>query len=138
MADKKMTKLDWYTELISIVKNSDAETKEDMLDFLENQKELLLKKQERSKAKAAEKKEDSDAMFEAIVSLLTSEWQNIDEIMTEVIAFDEIFADTSRAKVSARLTKAVKLGYAEKGTAIYEGGRKLAVYKSAEVSSEEE
>lgn len=111
--EKKITKKDYYTMLKEIVEESkDIETeisKEELLEFIDKQVASINAKAEKAKEKAAEKKANGDELREAVQSVLTEEYQTIDNIVSQIEG-EEI----TKAKITARLTSLVKAGLATK------------------------
>ena len=128
MADVKMTKVDWYGEIRKIVEAADVENKEDALDFIDRQVELLKAKAVKAAENAAKKKADGDALRDAVYAVLTDELQSIEQI-TEQVAVDGI--EVTKAKVTARLTQLVKAQMAAKDMIKTEDGRKVTAYRVA-------
>ena len=124
MAEVKMTKAMWFEAIKAIVEASDAEQKDEMVEFIDAQVELLAKKAEKAKERAAAKKVDGDELREVVRTVLTDEFQAIDEIVAQIDG-----EDVTKAKVTARLTQLVKAGMAEKDQ-IKVGDRKVMAYKA--------
>jgi poly-gamma-glutamate capsule biosynthesis protein CapA/YwtB (metallophosphatase superfamily) len=125
MADVKMTKAMWFEEIKAVIAESDAEQKEEMMEFIDKQVELLEAKAEKAKERAAAKKEQGDALREVVQAVLTEELQTIDAIAAQIEG-----EDVTKAKVTARLSQLVKAEIAVKET-VTEDKRKLAAYKLA-------
>lgn len=111
--EKKITKKDYYAMLKEIVEESkDIETeisKEELLKFIDKQVASINTKAEKAKEKAAEKKANGDELREIVQSVLTEEYQTIDNIVSQIEG-EEI----TKAKITARLTSLVKAGLATK------------------------
>lgn len=111
--EKKITKKDYYAMLKEIVEESkDIETeisKEELLEFIDKQVASINTKAEKAKEKAAEKKANGDELREIVQSVLTEEYQTIDNIVSQIEG-EEI----TKAKITARLTSLVKAGLATK------------------------
>ena len=107
--EKKITKKDYFAMVAEIVDNSNAENKDELMEFIEKQVEALDKKAAKAKERAAEKKAEGDALRDKVEAVLTNEVQVIDQIV-EAIG-DE---DVTRNKVVARLTQLVKADIAVK------------------------
>lgn len=100
----------------------------DIVAFCEKEIELLDRKNEKARERAAKKRAESDAMTDAIYAALTPEFAFIDAI---VEATD--FEDVTRGKAIARLSKLVKAGKVEKESFKKEDGKGKAVaYKLAD------
>ena len=111
--EKKITKKDYYAMLKEIVEESkDIETeisKEELLEFINKQVASINAKAEKAKEKAAEKKANGDELREVVQSVLTEEYQTIDNIVSQIKG-----EEVTKAKITARLTSLVKAGLATK------------------------
>lgn len=105
MATEKMTKTMWFEELRNVVEESDAENKEDLINFVDTQIESLAARAARAKERAAAKRVEGNDLKNAIKAVLTDQPQSIDEIMSQID-----LEDVTRAKVVARLTQMVHDG----------------------------
>ena len=121
--EKKITKKDYFAMVAEIVDNSNAENKDELMEFIEKQVEALDKKAAKAKERAAEKKAEGDALRDKVEAVLTNEVQVIDQIV-EAIG-DE---DVTRNKVVARLTQLVKADIAVKEE-VKNGSKKVMGYK---------
>lgn len=125
--EKKLTKKDFYGMLAEIVEGSESEIKEDLLTFIEKEITLIDSKAEKAKARAAEKRAAGDELREAVQSVLTGDYQVIDDIVGQIEG-EEI----TKAKITARLTQLVKAGIAEKADVKNEEtGKTQKAYKLA-------
>ena len=118
-----ITKKDYFAMVAEIVDNSNAENKDELMEFIEKQVEALDKKAAKAKERAAEKKAEGDALRDKVEAVLTNEVQVIDQIV-EAIG-DE---DVTRNKVVARLTQLVKADIAVKEE-VKNGSKKVMGYK---------
>ena len=123
MAEKK-TKAMFFADLKDIVMESEVEDKDEYIEFLDKQIDLLAARAEKAQAKAAEAKEKSDELTEAIAGVLTDEFQTVDQI---VDAFND--EAVTRNKVTARLAKLVKAERAEKESIKVDGNKRMAYRK---------
>ena len=121
--EKKITKKAYFAMVAEIVDNSNAENKDELMEFIEKQVEALDKKAAKAKERAAEKKAEGDALRDKVEAVLTDEVQVIDQIV-EAIG-DE---DVTRNKVVARLTQLVKADIAVKEE-VKNGSKKVMGYK---------
>ena len=121
MEEKKLTKKEFYELIKEVVTKSDAEDKDNLIDFLDRQVEILENKAEKAKERAAEKRAAGDELRGVIKTLLTSEYQTADEIVAKFV--DE---DVTKAKVVARLGQLVKTDIKT------EDGRTVKAYRLAE------
>lgn len=134
---KKVTKRDKYSVIKNVLAAAESNgitldgdvTYPVLYDFVDNELNLLDSKAESARKRAAQKKEDGDALREIVFSHLTSEPQIINSI---VAAIDD--PDVSGSMVTARLKDLVHSGRAQKTVisvpASTEGGktRKLSAY----------
>ena len=135
MAEIKITKKVVLEAIIEAAKNGaefgEKVTAEDVITYATKTIEQLDAKNERAKAKAAEKKAAGDEVTEKIAEVLDGEYATIDEIV------EKVDADVTRAKVAARLGKLIKEGVAVKAQVKTEDGRKVMAYaKADEVDAE--
>lgn len=121
--EKKITKKDYFAMVAEIVDNSNAENKDELMEFIEKQVEALDKKAAKAKERAAEKKAEGDALRDKVEAVLTNEVQVIDQIV-EAIGDEEV----TRNKVVARLTQLVKADIAVKEE-VKSGSKKVMGYK---------
>ena len=122
---EKMTKAMWFEEIKAVIEASEAEHKDEMMEFIDAQVELLAKKAEKAKERAAAKKVEGDELREVVKSVLTDEFQPIDEIVAQIEG-----EDITKAKVTARLTQLVKAEIAVKEQVAVDK-RKVMAYKLA-------
>ena len=127
MAEVKMTKVMWLTEILAIVKASEEVDfdKEGIVAFVEKEIAMLEAKAEKAKARQAKIKAEGDELQASVQAVLTEDFQTADEIAAQV-AGEEV----TKAKVVARLTKLVDSGVAVKET-VKVDTRKLQAYKLA-------
>lgn len=119
--EKKMTKRDYYEKLREITMQ---EENAQLTDFIDGQLMVLVKKAEKAKEKAIAKRNDEDELRKEVRSLLTNEYQTIEDITNKVTN-----TDATKAKVVARLTKLVKGNIVEKIDVKDEEGRKIKAYR---------
>ena len=128
---KKITKRTVYETLIKVANGEDFTqyiTAEDLRAFAENEIGLLDKRADRSKAKAAEKKAEGDALRDVVQSVLTDEYQTIADVAAQIEG-----EDITVGKVRNRLSELVRLGAAEKNQVEMEvDGKKKTVYDEVE------
>lgn len=129
---KKVTKKEWYAEIKKIVEAAETENKDAIVEFIDNQVKLLESKAAKAQENAAKKKADGDALRETVYSVLTDEFQTIDQVTAQVDG-----EDVTKAKVTARLTQLVKAEMAVKDTVKTDDGRKVTAYKLVAVSETE-
>lgn len=124
MADVKMTKAMWFEAIKAVIEASEAEQKDEMVEFIDAQVELLAKKADKAKERAAAKKVEGDELREVVKSVLTDEFQTIDAIVNQIEG-----EDVTKAKITARLTQLFKAGLAEKEP-VKDGERKVMAYRA--------
>ena len=119
----KITKKDNFNTIIEIL-SSLEEDHSDLIDFCEKQIELLEKKAAKAKETANKKKDETDALCDAIVAALTNELASIPDITANTES-----EDVTEGKVRYRLNKLVTLGLAEKGDITIPGGNGVKARK---------
>lgn len=108
--EKKMTKRDYYEEILSILTETDlTDETSALVDFVKNQIDTLDKRAEKAKERAAEKKAEGDELRETVKNVLTNDFQTVEDIVN---ALDN--EEITKAKIIARLTQLVTLGEVEK------------------------
>lgn len=135
MAQERVTKKQWFEVIMDIVKEADieeAEYKKEMIDFIKKEITALDNKAAKAKERAEKEKTKGDQLQDAVQEVLTTKYQSIDEIFSQLS--DE--EDVSKQKVTARLTKLVKAGIATKDMIKTEDKRKVTGYKLVEDASE--
>lgn len=125
--NKKLTKKDYFGMIREMVEGASVENKEELLAFVDSQVTMLDAKAEKAKARAAEKRAEGDELRATVKSVLTNEFQGIEDILPQVEG-EEI----TKAKIIARLTQLVKAGEVEKAKAKTEDKKEITVYKLAE------
>lgn len=122
MADK-ITKRDYFAQIRELIENTveDAAYAEELIGFVDAQVALLDKRNAAAKVRAEKKREESDALTDAIYGILTDELQTVDAI---VEALDT--EGVTRNKVTARLGKLVKAGKVAKETVKVEDAKRMA------------
>ena len=128
----KLTKKDFYAAIKEMIVMSEVDmvgeiSAEEVLAFIDKTVEQIDNKAAKAKEKAAEKKAESDVLFQTVISTLTDELQTIDEITEAVVAAtgDE---EITKSKVTARLTKAVNADMARKEQVKGGSGRRVMAY----------
>lgn len=121
---EKMTKAMWFEEIKAVVETSDYERKDDAIEFIDKQLELIASKAEKARERAAKVKAEGDELREAVRAVLTDEFQTIDDIVAQVAE-----EGITKAKVTARLTQLVKAEMAEKDQIKADDGRKVMAYR---------
>lgn len=121
---EKMTKAMWFEEIKAVVEASDYERKDEAVEFIDKQLELIASKAEKARERAAKTKAEGDELREAVRAVLTDEFQTIDDIVAQVAE-----EGVTKAKVTARLTQLVKTEMAEKDQIKADDGRKVMAYR---------
>ena len=125
--EKRITKRDNYEALKEIVKKSNVENAEMLVEFINKQIEMIDNKSAKAKEKAAEKRAEGDELRAVIKSVLTNEYQTVDAITAQIEG-----EDITKAKVVARLTQLVNNGEAVKEQGKSEDNKKVMTYKLAD------
>lgn len=118
---EKITKKDYFEMIEEIVRASDDSRVEDILNFIEHEKELLEAKRVKAQAKAEKTRNEGDELRKAVQSCLTDEFQIISDIFAQIEG-----EDVTQPKVTARLNQLVKAGIAEKEQVKTEDGKRMA------------
>ena len=118
---EKITKKGYFEMIEEIVRASDDSRVEDILNFIEHEKELLEAKRVIAQAIAEKTRNEGDELRKAVQSCLTDEFQIISDIFTQIEG-----EDVTQPKVTARLNQLVKAGIAEKEQVKTEDGKRMA------------
>ena len=118
---EKITKKGYFEMIEEIVRASDDSRVEDILNFIEHEKELLEAKRVKAQAKAEKTRNEGDELRKAVQSCLTNEFQIISDIFAQIEG-----EDITQPKVTARLNQLVKAGIAEKEQVKTEDGKRMA------------
>lgn len=108
----KTKKYEMLSEALALIEQEGIETKLDLAmlqEFVASESQALTRKSEKAKAKAAEKKTELDELAQVVLSVLGTDPMTCDEVTNQIEG-----DDVTTAKVRARLSKLVTLGYAEK------------------------
>ena len=124
--EKKMTKKDYFNAIKEIIESTESEIKDELIYFIETQITSIDNKSEKAKERAAAKKAEGDALRESVKSVLTSEPQTADDILSKLDG-----EDLTVAKVRARLTQLVNLGEANKSDIKTEDNKTKKAYTIA-------
>lgn len=118
----KKTKAMYFAELREMVENwVDREDQDELLGFIDNELAILEKRKAAASERAAKKRAESDALTDKIYEALGDEPMTIDAIL-EAVA-DE---DVTRNKVTARLSKLVKVEKVAKESIKIDGNKRMA------------
>lgn len=124
----KMTKKERFEALLGF---ADVAADADMVAFINSEIELLNKKTEKAKERAAERKEQSDELTKVVFAALTEEPQTVNEIL-KVLNDDSL----TPQKVISRLSKLAKAGVVNKED-VKVDGRTVKGYSVVAANSEE-
>lgn len=122
--ENKITKTEMFEILRSVVMESGHEQSDEMIEFINAQVAQIAARAEKAKIRAAEKREESDALCNAVYKTLTTEYQSADDITA---ALND--AEITRAKVIARLKRLIDSASVEKTMAKTEEGKRVTVYR---------
>ena len=117
-----MTKREMYDVIGSVFNTIDNEHKDEVLAFIEKEKEALDRKNEKAKERAAEKRAASDVLKGKIADVIGDEPMTVNAILEALE--DE---DLTPAKVTARTKKLVSEGVISREM-VKVDGRKLTAY----------
>jgi hypothetical protein len=106
--------------------------REEVIAYVDKTLAQMEAKAEKAKVYAANKRQKGDALYEAVVGAIGAEYKTVDEV-TEAV--NDVAEDVTRAKVVARLTKAIKEGKAFKAQ-VKVDGKKVTVYATEEIKVE--
>ena len=124
--EKKITKRENFESVLEILNNSNVEYKEELINFVTKEIEILDAKAEKAKERAAVRKAEGDALRAAVQAVLTEELQTIDAILSQVEG-----EELTKAKITARLTSLVNENIAVREEIKTEDGKKVKAYKLA-------
>lgn len=124
---EKKTKKDMYEAIIDMIKSQDKDLNENeamIIDFCQNQIEMIVAKNEKAKEYRAKKAPKEDVLKEEVKNILTNEDQTVDEIYNKVD--NDLY---TKAMVVSRLTALCKEKIAEKDETKTDTKRRLKVYR---------
>ena len=129
MENTKKTKAMYFAELREMVMDvvKDEEKQDELIEFIDKQIETLEKRKIAAAARAEKKREESDAMSDAILAVVGTELATVDDIVAAIN--DE---EVTRNKVTARLGKMVKAGLIVKESIRVDGNKRMAYRLAAE------
>jgi len=129
MADKKVTKKEYYGMVQEVVEASNIENKEDVLAFIQREVEILDAKAEKAAERAAAKKAEGDELRAVVEGVVTEELQTADAI-TAAVQAQTGDSEITKSKVVARLSQLVRNGVVAKDE-VKVDSRKLTAYRLA-------
>ena len=103
---EKMTKRDWYNEMLTLVEASDYENKADAIAFINHEVELLNKRTGRSGMTKTQK--ENVAVMEQIKEALSEAGRPV--TISELMGINEVMGNYSNQKLSALVRQLVKAG----------------------------
>lgn len=109
MAENKMTKKDWFAEIKKIVESAEYEKKDEALDFINHEIELLERKS--SKTKKTKTQQENEKIMARIESAL-AEYDK--PVTISEIQEKENLSEYSNQKMSSLLTLMIKAGKVER------------------------
>lgn len=112
MATIKVTKKDNFNALRAIVEATDVTNKSALLDFIDNELELLAKKANSAKSKPSKAQAENDSIKALILAALAKADTAL--TITEFQTQFEVFAEYSNQKMSALFKQLVDSGMVEK------------------------
>ena len=121
MTDKR-TKRVIFTEMLTIPIIADNP---EYIELLQKEIDAIDRKNEKAKARRAEKTEKVDLLLDKVEAILTEEFQSISDIVT---ALNDEFSDLTNSKIVPRLTKLYKAGKIEKEIQKIDG-RRVSCYR---------
>ena len=129
MENTKKTKAMYFAELREMVMDvvKDEEKQDELIEFIDKQIETLEKRKIAAAARAEKKREESDALSDAILAVVGTELATVDDIVAAIN--DE---EVTRNKVTARLGKMVKAGLIVKESIRVDGNKRMAYRLAAE------
>ena len=106
MAEKRMTKRDWYSELVNIVEASNYADKEAAVEFLNHEVELLQRKSGKSGMTKTQK--ENVNICEQMKAALAEAGKAV--TISELMGVNDTMAQFSIQKLSALMRQMVKAG----------------------------
>ena len=97
--EKKVTKIEYFTQIADVVAASDVEDKDDLIVFINGQIEKLNAAAAKAAERRAKKAEEPDEILIAVENAITDEPKTAQQIA------DEIGGEVTKNKVIARITK---------------------------------
>ena len=125
MAEAKVTKMEKYEVIRTIIEGSGHEDEDMLLEFIDGEMKILENRAAKAKERQANRKAEGDELRTQVLGFITDEYQNADQITAQ---FEN--EDITIAKVRARLNQLVELGDVEKDY-IKDGSRKVMGYRLA-------
>lgn len=127
----KRTEMEQLQILKSIVENSENEARNELIESLEKKMAALDRRKAAAKARAEQKKAESDALTDKIFACMTDEAQTVENILESLDV-----EDVTRNKITSRLGKLIKAGLVTKQIVKIDGNRKMAYCKAEAVAAD--
>jgi hypothetical protein len=136
MEKTKITKRQMFDNIkvLLAVAINDGKDHSAEIAFLENEIALIDARNEREKARRAEKKAEGDEFTNAVIEAINENPKTVDDLLADVV---DRFPEATRSQVIYRANQAVKNGAAYKFKVKTEKGRFVA-YSTQEPVTEEE
>lgn len=123
----KISKRDMYSALIAWANGEDFKyDMDDLTAFAQNEIDLLDRKAEKTRERAAKKREAGDELRDTVESLLTDEFQTIPELLAQIEG-----DDLTPNKIAVRASALEKMGRAVKEVITVEDSEGHKVKKTA-------
>jgi len=131
--ETKVTKVQVLEAIISLAKGEEITVDtNDIIEYAETTIAQLAAKAEKAKERAAQKKADGDPLKDAVLEVITNEFQTVEEIAAQIEG-----EDVTNAKIVARLTALVKAGEINKTDIKVDGKTRKAYAKPAPAADEQ-
>lgn len=115
-----MTKVEKFEAIIAFLSENGADV--ELVDTMEAEKAAVIRKAEKARERAAEKKTEGDELRSVIESLLTDTPQTAEELLAQIDG-----EELTKAKIVSRMGQLIRLGLASKGQ-VEVNGRKVMAY----------
>ena len=131
--ETKVTKVQVLEAIIGLAKGEEITIDtNDIIEYAETTIAQLAAKAEKAKERAAQKKADGDPLKDAVLEVITNEFQTVEEIAAQIEG-----EDVTNAKIVARLTALVKAGEINKTDIKVDGKTRKAYAKPAPAADEQ-
>lgn len=131
--ETKVTKVQVLEAIIGLAKGEEITVDtNDIIEYAETTIAQLAAKAEKAKERAAQKKADGDPLKDAVLEVITNEFQTVEEIAAQIEG-----EDVTNAKIVARLTALVKAGEINKTDIKVDGKTRKAYAKPAPFPEEQ-
>lgn len=130
MAEKKITKREMFEGIkATLVENFDEADVAEYVEFIDTQIAAIDAKNEKEKAKRAEKKAQGDALGGAVAeAIFNADGAITAEEIASIVEVNSDIEDVTRAKVTYRASQLAKEGRVYKVNVKTEDGRKVVAY----------